>query len=194
MDIQEFEIARLNDSMKEAGSRLFVSQTTLIVLLITLTAWMLGTEETLVEIPLIKAKVNKVIASEITLVLAASFYLLFNLFNSYKKLVEQHFEELLQSKFEKKLQWYYKYPTVPTYLKNAYEKSVIGAIAGLTLVLLTLSVPVLMFYILYRIGINERDVFFWITAVLTIAQIALGFAIFSDPKLTPRKKKIDEQK
>jgi hypothetical protein len=189
VNVKELEIEKTWEAMTDLGPRSTAAQLLSLTLLITAGIWTFGSNSSVeVEAPILGVKISSKIAAELALMLGTTSYFLVSVFNSYRLLLEQDLQKLIQASDPQfRLAWSCKYPGVTTYLANIRNSSKLAAWVSLVLVLGTLFVPIGSLALLVILGCSWwRDLSFWIFAVPSVLLVVLGFCIFWSDTLTPR--------
>jgi len=188
MDIKELEIEKTWEAMIGLGPVSTAAQLSSLTLLLTACLWTFGANSSdEVEVPIIGVTISAKIAAELAVMLGSASYLLVNIFNSYRLLLERKLRELVQAIDPQfRLGWNCKYPGVTTYLANIRGRSRMAFLISCVLLIGTILVPSGFLILLFVLGSRWwGDRSFWLLAVPAGLLVALGFGVFVSRELTP---------
>ena len=183
--LRDFEIKATGDAVTALGPRLTAIQLTTLVLLATAWIWALALSTPEVEVPILKVKVLRLQAAQITGLLAACCYFIANVFNAYRRILEDRLENLLRKEHpEFRLPWTQKYPSLTLFLGNARDSGWVGVVASGLLVVTTVLVPAAFLALFAILGWSRySEASFLVTSLASMAFVSLGVLVFA--LLTP---------
>lgn len=188
MNVKDFEIEKTWEAMIGLGPISTAAQLSSLTLLLTACLWTFGVNSSEnVKVPIIDVEISAKVAAELAVLLGAMSYLLVNIFNSYRLLLEFELKKLVRvSEPQFRLTWNCKYPGVTTYLANIRGRSRLASLLSLVLFTGTLLVPIGFLILLFVLGSRWwGDLSFWLLAVPAVFLVALGFGVFLSGELTP---------